>query len=349
MPDGRRRWFVQLAVLAALIAGATTAVAVLIPWLPQEASKQGERIDLTFWLATGIAIFIFSVVAATILFSVVTFRAHPDDDSDGPPIHGHTGLEIVWTMIPAALVTAIAIVSAVVLHDNGLAGRNPLKVKVVGQQFLWQFTYLNGPARGTVSPVLYLPLGRPTLLEITSVDVIHAFWVPQFRQQQDAVPGEVDPLVITPTALGTFPVICAELCGLGHTLMRSEATVLRPADFTAWENKHRSTPAPTPSATPSAPASPAVGKQVFTSAGCSSCHTFTPAGSTGKIGPNLNQLASYANKAGQPLAAYVLAAIIHPPAKYVPPGYPTNVMPTSFGQTLTPTQISALVAFLTHR
>ena len=87
------------------------------------ASKERDRIDLTYWLATGIAIFIFSIVAAAILYSVWRFRAHPDDDSDGPPIHGHTGLEIVWTAIPTVLVTAIAIVSAIVLHDNGTCPR----------------------------------------------------------------------------------------------------------------------------------------------------------------------------------------------------------------------------------
>src|SRR5207244_4444267 len=105
----RRRSFVQLALLAAVIAAATTAVAVVIPWLPVSASRERDRIDFTFWLATGIAILIFSVVAATILYSVWRFRVHPEDDSDGPPIHGHTGLEIVWTAIPTALVTVIAI------------------------------------------------------------------------------------------------------------------------------------------------------------------------------------------------------------------------------------------------
>ena len=96
----RKGQIVQLAVLTALIAAATTAVALLIPWLPVSASEQRERIDFTFWLATGISIFIFAIVIAAILYMAMNFRARPDDDTDGPPIHGHTGLEIAWTAVP---------------------------------------------------------------------------------------------------------------------------------------------------------------------------------------------------------------------------------------------------------
>ena len=189
----RRRSFVHLALLAAVIAAAATAVAVAIPWLPVSASKEREGIDLTYWLATAIAIMIFAVVSAAILYSVWRFRVHPDDDRDGPPIHGHTGLEIVWTAIPTALVTAIAIVSAIVLHDNGTFGKDPLVVKVTAEQFTWVFTYENGPAKGVVSPNLYLPLDRTAKLNIESRDVLHSFWVPEFGQKQDAVPGRVEP------------------------------------------------------------------------------------------------------------------------------------------------------------
>jgi cytochrome c oxidase subunit 2 len=233
----RKRHLVQLVLLALIVAAATTAIALLIPWLPVSASTERDRIDLVFWLATGISIFIFSVVVSVVVFAMVKFRARPDDDTDGPPIHGHTKLEILWTAVPTALVTAIAALSAVVLHDNASAGRDPLRVRVTAVQFAWTFTYLNGPAQGVVSPILRLPLGRSVRLEIESKDVIHSFWVPQFGQKQDAVPGRPQTLVITPTKLGTFPVVCAELCGLGHALMRSQAVVVRPGAFDAWAAK----------------------------------------------------------------------------------------------------------------
>ncbi len=235
------RWsqIVQLAVMAAIVAAATTVVAVLIPWLPPSASEQRDRIDFTFWLATGICIFIFAVVVAVILFSVVKFRARPDDDTDGPSIHGHTGLEIAWTAVPALLVTVIAIAAAIVLTQNSNAGSNPLRVNVTAQQFAWQFEYANGPAAGTKVTTLRLPLDRTVELSMRSKDVIHSFWVPQFGQKMDVLPW-VDEfphpttLPITPTKVGTFPIICTELCGLGHSLMRTNVVVMPAAAFSRW-------------------------------------------------------------------------------------------------------------------
>src|ERR671938_981366 len=111
----RRSSIVQLIVIG-LIAGAIAcAIALLLPWLPEPASREAGRIDFVFWFTSGICILIFSLVAAVIIYAVWRFRVAPDDDSDGPPVHGHTMLEIVWTAIPAAMVTSIAIVRAIVL------------------------------------------------------------------------------------------------------------------------------------------------------------------------------------------------------------------------------------------
>ena len=114
----RRGSIVQLVVLGMLFGAGAAAVALLIPWLPDPASEQADRIDFVFWFVTAICIAIFALVAAVIVYSIIHFRARPDDDEDGPPTHGHTGLEIVWTAVPAALVTAISIVSAVVLAQE---------------------------------------------------------------------------------------------------------------------------------------------------------------------------------------------------------------------------------------
>jgi mono/diheme cytochrome c family protein len=94
---------------------------------------------------------------------------------------------------------------------------------------------------------------------------------------------------------------------------------------------------------------PVAGKAVFASAGCGSCHTYTPAGSSGKIGPDLDKLPDYAQKANEPLDTFTAGAITNPPPSYVPPGYPTNVMPTTFGQSLSQKQLADLVAFLTQK
>ena len=298
-------------MVAAAIA---TAVALLVPWLPVAAGKEATRIHFVFWFTTAICIGVFSVVASVLTYSVWKFRVKPDDESDGPPTHGHTQLEIVWTAVPAVLVTAISIVSAIVLAENGNAGSNPLIVKVTGQQFAWTFTYPNGKTFGSLT----IPEGRHTKLRITSNDVIHSFWVPQLSQKQDAVPGQVNSLVVTPTRTGTFPVICTELCGLGHALMRSHVDILTEAKFNAWLKGGGKAAAGPP------------GLAVFQQNGCGGCHTLKSAGATGKVGPDLDNLKQEAAKANRgALAAFIHESIVSPGA-YLEPGFP-DAMPHTFG------------------
>jgi len=323
----RRGSVLQLVGLGAVAAAITTAVALLIPWLPVSASKESTRIHFVYWFTTVIAIVVFAAVVAVLAYSVIHFRARPDDDSDGPPTHGHTTLEIVWTAIPAVLVTAISIVSAVVLAQNSRAGSNPLVVQVTAQQFAWEFTYPNGKRYG----YLTLPKGRHVKLEITAKDVIHSFWVPEFSQKQDAVPGQTNTLVITPTRLGTFPVICTELCGLGHALMRSHADVVTTAKFADFM-KHGAGGSP--------------GLAVFQENGCGSCHTFRPAAATGKVGPDLDGLKASAAKANRgPLDKFIEESIVDPSA-YVAPGFPDGVMPHIYKQQIQAGQLQQLVQYL---
>ena len=214
-----------IAVVAAVI---TTAIALLIRWLPTSASEEMDRITFTYWFATIICIAIFSLVIAVIVYCVLAFRVQPDDDTDGPPIHGNTRLEVIWTVVPAILVIAIGVVSAVVLSKNADAGANPLRVKVFAQQFAWRFVY-PGNVR---SDELVMPLQRHVKFEMTSADVIHSFWIPQMGQKQDVVPGIETEIVVTPTRTGSFSLICTELCGIGHSTMRAPViseTGLRPA------------------------------------------------------------------------------------------------------------------------
>jgi cytochrome c oxidase subunit 2 len=325
----RRGSVLQLLGLGVVAAAITTAVAVLIPWLPESASKESTRIHFVYWFTTVIAIVVFAAVVAVMAYSVIHFRARPDDDSDGPPTHGHTMLEIVWTAIPAVLVTAISIVSAIVLAQNGRAGSNPLIVKVTAQQFAWDFTYPNGKTYG----YLTIPKGRHVKLDITAKDVIHSFWVPEFSQKQDAVPGQHNSLVITPTHLGTFPVICTELCGLGHALMRSHADVVTPAKFADFMRNGAAAGPP--------------GLAVFQQNGCSSCHTFKPATATGTIGPDLDNLKTEAAKANRgPLDKFIEESIVDP-AAYIAPGF-SDAMPHIFKQQIPPVELQQLVQYLSQ-
>ncbi len=335
----RRGSILTILGIGVIAGGIAAAVALLFPWLPAPASREAGRIDFVIWFVIVICIVIFALVAAVMVYSIVNFRARPGDDSDGPPIHGHTGLEIAWTLVPTILVTAIGIVSAVVLSQNDALGKNVLNVDVTAQQFAWTFTY---PDAKVTTATLRLPVDRSVLLTFHSKDVIHSFWVPEFGQKQDTVPGMTTSVHITPDKIGTYPVICTELCGLGHALMRSEAIVMSSAAFDKWL-KSQSQPA---SAAGSAGASGTVdGKTVFDDNACASCHTLTAAGASGKVGPNLDQLPAEAKRAGKPVAAFVRQSITDPSA-YVEPGFPDHIMPSTFGKSLSKSQLDGLVSYL---
>ena len=331
----RRGSIAQLVGIGLVAGGIAAAVAVAIPWLPTPASREAGRIDFVFWFVVIICIVIFALVAAAIIYSVTHFRAQPDDLSDGPPIHGHTGLEIVWTIIPTLLVTAIGIASAIVLSRDDATGKNPLRINVTAQQFVWSFSYPS--AKNLTSSTLVLPKGRSVLLTFTSKDVIHSFWVPEFGQKEDTVPGIHPTLHITPDRLGTFPVICTELCGLGHALMRTQTRVVTPAAFTKWLTTQAAAISSTNKGT--------AGAAVFANNGCAACHTLSAVKAAGKVGPDLDKLPAEAARAKQPLDAFVRASITDPNA-YIEPGFPKNVMPPTFGTSLSKQQLDALVQYL---
>jgi cytochrome c oxidase subunit 2 len=331
----RRGSIASLLGIGVVAGGIAAAVALALPWLPKPASREAGRIDFEFWFVVTICIVIFAIVAAAILYSVWRFRAAPDDDSDGPPIHGHTKLEIVWTLIPTILVTAIGVTSAIVLSQDDALGKYVLRINVTAQQFEWSFSYPD--ANNLTSATLMLPNDRSVQLRFTARDVIHSFWVPEFGQKQDVVPGLHPTLHITPDRVGTFPVICTELCGLGHATMRTTAVVMTPAAFDKWlKSQSKAVTSPNPAT---------AGKAVFTNNGCGACHTFAAAGTTAKIGPDLDKLASYAQQAHQPLEAFVRTSIVNPNA-YIQPGYPKGVMPQTFGTSLSKQQLDALVTYL---
>jgi cytochrome c oxidase subunit 2 len=324
----RRGSIVRISIYSVIAGIFASLVAVLVPWLPTSASEEMDRIEFTFWFTTVICVAVFAVVAAVIAYSVLKFRVQPDDESDGPPIHGHTGVEIVWTAIPAILVTAISIVSAIVLAKNDDAGPNPIRIAVTAQQFAWKFEY---PGGKRVAGELVLPVNQAAKLTLHSLDVIHAFWVPEFGQKSDAVPGIETTLVITPNRKGEFAVICTELCGLGHATMRAPVRVVDQAEYEKFLAAGGAAGGVAESS----------GKSIFTTAGCGGCHTFTPAGSDAQVGPSLDSV----DPGSAPLAEFLRTSIVDPNA-HLAPGYQPDVMPTNYGKTLSDEQLDALVQYL---
>jgi cytochrome c oxidase subunit 2 len=327
----RRGSIVRITIYGVLAGILASVVAVLVPWLPGSASEEMDRIEFTFWFTTVICISVFAVVAAAIIYSILNFRASPDDDSDGPPIHGHTGLEIVWTAIPAVLVTAISIVSAIVLAKNDDAGPNPIRIAVTAQQFAWKFEY-PGDARMT-SGELVIPVDKAVKLTLRSLDVIHSFWVPEFGQKSDAVPGIETTLVITPNRKGQFSIVCTELCGLGHATMRAPVRVVDQAVYEKFLTGG--------AGSGGAGGDETSGEGVFTTAGCGGCHTFSPAGTDAQVGPSLDSI----DPEGEPLEDFVRESIIDP-NKNVTQGYQPSVMPETYESSLSDDQLDALVQYL---
>ena len=338
----RRGSLVRLVVYGVLSGVVASVVAVLVPWLPTSASEEMDRIEFVFWFTTVICVAIWAIVSAVILYAVLKFRAAPDDDTDGPPIHGHTGIEIVWTAVPAVLVTAISVVSAIVLAKNDDAGDNPLRIAVTAQQFAWRFEYppsAEGADDAVTAGELVLPVNQAVKLTLHSLDVIHSFWVPEFGQKSDAVPGIETTLVITPTRLGSYSLACTELCGLGHSTMRAAVEVVSRADYDAFLAAERE------GGGGGGGGGRDDGEAVFASAGCGACHAFAPAGSDAEVGPGLDDLAGAAEGAGVSLEEFVRQSIVDPNAR-VAEGYQPDVMPDTYENTLSDEQLDGLVQYL---
>lgn len=232
--------------------------------LPEAASTEAGDIDGLFNLMMTIATGLFFIVEGVIVYCAIKFRRKEGDRTDGPPIEGNVPLEILWTAIPTVIVFILAIYSFEVYnelggldpmaaHDHrghqemvamsgdsnvalGLgqspnAGLAATEINVNGIQYAWIFTY---PESGIVTGELHVPVNQPVKLNMSAGDVLHAFWLPEFRIKQDVIPGRDTLLTFTPTKTGQYPVICAELCGAYHGGMKTTLTVHTEEDYQQW-------------------------------------------------------------------------------------------------------------------
>src|SRR3954469_12942019 len=181
------------------------AAGLLIDWFPVGASGQAKPID-TLWDVLLIAsIPVFVMVMVIVLFSVVKFRMRPgEEELDGPPIHGNTRLEVIWTTIPAVLLVGLCTYAFLVLEDVEASASNPLQVRVVGEQFAWTFYYQRG-GQECAARELHLAVNKPVKFTIEAKDVLHDFWVPAFRMKKDAVHGIKVTYGVTPNRIGAYP------------------------------------------------------------------------------------------------------------------------------------------------
>lgn len=257
-----------IALASAALLGTGAWVGYHVNLLPVDASSNAPVYDDLFKLLFSIGTVLFLGIAILLIYSLVRFRRTAADTGDGLAIEGNLPLEIVWTAIPAVVVLFVGIYSYDIyermggmtsLHDHsamaamdhggaeqrywgGIApasadgGAAALPVDVTAMQFAFIFHYPDG---NITSGELHVPVGQPVELRMEARDVIHAFWVPQFRLKQDVIPGQPTLLSFTPTRAGTYPIICAELCGPYHGGMRSNVVVHEPDAFEAWLDQNR--------------------------------------------------------------------------------------------------------------
>jgi cytochrome c oxidase subunit 2 len=339
-PSGKKR-------PARLLTGGLALLALVLPAcaesLPQDTlSPEGpiakDQAGL-FWLVTWIAIAVFVLVEGLLVVAMWKFRHRP---GRGVPtqIHGNKRLEIAWTLAPALILAGIAVPTVGSIFQ--LAARptgNVLEITVTGHQWWWEVEYPD--LQVITANEIHIPINRPVIVSITSVDVIHSFWVPQLAGKQDLEPGRTNHLTIEAPRAGVYLGQCAEFCGASHANMRFRVIADSAQGFEAWADSQKAAPP-----APASGSAEAQGADLFENGSfpggpqCVACHSVDPT-VTGTIGPNLAHFAGRTTLAGAILdndTESLRAWLDDPPA--LKPGVD---MP-DLG--LTPPQIDALVAYL---
>jgi len=266
------RHLIFAGVLVIIIAAALIIGLDYIQLLPTQASVQAEPIDSMFALEFRIIAFLFALIVVLMIYSIVFFRRKKGDTTDAKHIEGNTKLEVVWTLIPLGMVLFLAYLGGQSLADTLRQDPRPVQIDVIGQQWSWRFQY---PEQGIITNELVMPVNKQAVLHLQSADVIHSFWVPEFRVKQDVLPGGegfVRDVFITPKEIGEYKLRCAELCGEQHTTMLATVRVLSENNFLDWLSKE--------SGVPNDPV--ARGQLWYERYGCNSCHSID---GTRNVGP----------------------------------------------------------------
>jgi cytochrome c oxidase subunit 2 len=304
--------------------------------LPDAAAAQAEPIDSMFNLEFQVILFLFALIVVLMVYSIVVFRRKKEDTTDAKHIEGNTRLEVFWTIIPLVIVLAFALLGSRSLAETLRVDPQALDVNVTAAQWSWRFEY---PELGVTSTELWLPVDQQALLNLTSQDVIHSFWVPEFRVKQDILPGgDLErQLRITPDKIGNYTLYCAEMCGRDHAVMAADVKVVSQADFDSWVNEQ----------TVVSEDPVERGRVWYEQFGCNACHTLD--GSEG-VGP------SWAGLYGEDVTLtngstvvadheYLYQSICDPASQIVEGFQP--VMPATYCEdNITDDQIDDIIAFI---
>lgn len=303
-------------------------------WLPQQASSVAPKIDGLFYVILYISAFFFALIVGVLVLFLVLYRARPGHKEQPSPSHS-TVLELLWSVIPLILVIVIFWISFKAYMYLREPPGDAYQIKVDAHKWQWGFTYPNGHW----DPELHVPAAQPVLLTMTSDDVLHSFFIPDFRVKQDVVPGRYTRVWFRADNPGDHQIYCAEYCGKDHSKMWSRAYVHEPGDFEKWLEK-ASDPFSDKTKTMAQ-----VGETIFNQRGCVQCHSTKGEKNTG---PHLNGVfgSSVQLSNGQTIVAdenYIHQSVVDPASQVVSGFQP--LMP-SFQGRLKDKEIDAIIEYL---
>jgi cytochrome c oxidase subunit 2 len=329
--------FVSAVVLVMVLAVVGILAVDRAQLLPVAASAQAGPIDELFGLHFRIIAFLFALIVGLMLYSIFVFRRKGGDDTDAEHIEGNTKLEVFWTLIPLGVVIYVAYLGAAILGDVTRPDPRALEVKVIASQWSWRFEY---PDWGLVSSELVLPSNKQAILKMISTDVIHSFWVPEFRVKQDILPGGDDmvrELRVTPNLEGEYKVRCAELCGTLHANMEAPVKVMALADFEAWVEEQSQV-------VPEDPIDR--GRYWAQQYGCLACHSIDGSPLIGPTwqGVYMHEVLLEDGTTVMADETYLYESIVNPGAQIVS-GF-ANLMPAAIAAEMTDEQITEVIEFI---
>jgi len=299
----------------------------------EAVSRTAARVDTLFWFIAGVSLFFFLLVEGLLIGFAIRYRRRKGEEWATSDVKGNLLLESIWILVPSLVVLSFFIYGFIVFREMRTPLPGAADIQVVARQFFFEFRYPDG--RTSVGE-LRVPVGKPVKLILSSEDVIHSFFIPDFRVKQDMVPGQYTYLWLDPQREGTYDILCAEYCGVGHSVMRAKMVVMPAGEYATWA-------ASVPSAAAGTPAQR--GKALVEKSGCLGCHSID---GTEKVGPSF--LGIFGGKTtlsdGNTVTAdeeYIRESILEPGAKVVK-GYP-KVMPT-FQTTLSSGDVADIVAYL---
>lgn len=329
------RHFVIVGILVVIIASLVYVALNSAGLMPLAASAQAGPIDWLWNIEVMTISVLFAIIVAPLIYSLVVFRRRKGDTTDAEHIEGNTNLEITWTVIPLFIVMVFAFLGAGNLAEIRRVDPDAMVVRVTGFQWAWSFEY---PSSGVTSTELHLPVGRQVQLQMTSNDVLHSFWVPEFRVKQDLVPGRITQLRITPVVVGNYMVRCAEICGTAHAYMENPVVVSSQEDFDAWMEEQVAI-AEEQAATPEGR-----GQALVAANGCAACHSINGAAGIGPTWLGLfgRQEVMTDGSVVTVDEEYIHESIVAPQAQIVA-GFENQLMPA---YNFTDEQIADIIAYI---